>query len=94
MEQRNPWIQRLADLADLGMEPLPGVPVIEVAGENRVLIEKHDGVTEYSDRRIGIRVAYGQVSVCGRNLKLAQMTGEQLVILGSIECVQLHRRQI
>ncbi len=94
MEQRKPWMQRLADLADLGMEPLPGVPVIEVAGESRVLVEKHGGVTEYSDQRIGIRVSYGEVLVCGSDLKLAQMTGEQLVILGKIECVQLLRRRL
>ena len=44
MQKRN-WMQMLADGADLPAEPLPGVPVVEVAGENRVLIERHAGVT-------------------------------------------------
>lgn len=86
-------MQRLADTADLGTEPLPGVPVIEVAGEQRVLIEGHGGVTQYSRERICVRVNYGQVAVCGRGLDLARMSREQLVISGCIDCVELLRRR-
>ena len=92
MERRN-WMQKLADEADLPGEPLPGVPVVEVAGEHRVLIERHEGVTEYSRERICVKVRYGLVSVCGCGLELTRMTREQLVISGQIDCVQLQRRR-
>lgn len=92
MERRN-WMQKLADEADLPAEPLPGVPVVEVAGEHRVLIERHEGVTEYSRERICVKVRYGLVCVCGCGLELTRMTREQLVISGQIDCVQLQRRR-
>lgn len=93
MERNRHLMQRLADAADLSAEPIPGVPVIEVAGERRVLIERHCGVTEYSGERICVRVSFGQVAVCGCGLELARMTREQLVISGRIDCVQLLRRR-
>lgn len=87
------WIQKLADSADLAAEPLPGVPVVELAGEHRVLVERHGGVTEYSREKICVKVSYGQVCVCGSGLELTCMTREQLVISGCIGCIQLHRRK-
>ena len=90
--QKMNWMQKLADGADLSGEPLPGVPIVEIAGECRVLIERHGGVTEYSRERISVKVRYGTVSVCGCGLELTRMTREQLVISGRIDCVQLQRR--
>lgn len=86
------WMQKLADDADLSSESLPGVPIVEVAGESRVLIERHGGMTEYSRERICVKVRYGFVCVCGCGLELTRMSREQLVISGRIDCVQLQRR--
>lgn len=89
---KNNWMQKIADGADLSAEPLPGVPIVEVAGDCRVLIERHGGVTEYSRERICVKVRYGAVCICGCGLELTCMTRQQLVISGQIDCVQLQRR--
>lgn len=68
-----------------------GMPLVEIAGEKRVLIENHKGVTEYDADRICIRVKFGQICVCGGNLTLAQMTGACLVICGRIDSITLLR---
>lgn len=86
------FLQRLADGADLAMEPLPGQPIVEIAGDRRVLIENHIGVKEYSRERIGVKVKYGEVFVCGCGLELIRMTKEQLVISGRIDAVTIQRR--
>lgn len=86
------WMQKLADGVDLSGEPLPGMPIVEIAGECRVLIERHGGVTEYSRERISVKVRYGMITVCGCGLELTRMTREQLVISGRIDGVQLQRR--
>ena len=85
-------MERLADGADLSAEPLPGQPIVEIAGDRRVLIENHFGVKEYSRERIGVKVKYGVVTVCGCGLELIRMTKEQLVISGRIDGVTLARR--
>lgn len=70
---------------------LTGMPLVEIAGERRVLIENHRGVTEYDADRICVLVKFGQICVCGEGLTLAQMTGACLVICGRIDSVTLLR---
>lgn len=90
-KRRQIW-ERLADGADLAAEPLPGQPIVEIAGDRRVLIENHYGVKEYSREKIAVKVKYGFVCICGCNLELIRMTKEQLVISGRIDTVSLIRR--
>ena len=82
----------LWDRLDLPGESLPGQVVVEITGDNRVLIEHHCGVREYSRERIGVKVKYGMLQVCGSCLELRCMTKEQLVISGRIDCIVLKRR--
>jgi sporulation protein YqfC len=85
-------LSRLADGADLGEEPLPGQSLVEIAGDRRLLIENHCGVKEYSRERIGVKVKFGQINVCGSCLELRHMTRHQLLISGRIDAVTLCRR--
>ena len=85
-------LSRLTADLELPGEILPGQSLVELAGDSRVLIENHRGVTEYSRCRIGATVSFGQVLVCGENLELARMTQRQLVITGKVEGVTLVRR--
>ena len=83
--------RRLAE--DLQTENLSvsKVPLIELYGGRRVLIENHAGVQEYTDDFICVRVKCGQVCISGRNLRLALMSQERLVICGCIDSV--HRKE-
>ena len=74
------------------MSQISKLPLIEIAGDKRVLIENHIGILAYSCEEIQIKVCYGKVTVTGNNLRFMQMNGEQLVIKGCIENVQLVRR--
>lgn len=85
------FMERLTKAADLLEEPIPGLPLIELAGDRRVLIENHCGVTEYSTGRIQVKVKFGQISICGQCLELAKMTKGQLIISGRIQSVELLR---
>ncbi len=86
------FLERLAEDADLSMEPMPGQPIVEIAGDSRVLIENHFGVKGYSREKILIKVKYGTLCVCGCGLELLRMTREQLVVRGRIDAVTLQRR--
>ena len=90
--QRPNLIQKLADGADLSGEVLPKVPLIEIVGDSRVLIECHESVIQYGKEEICVRVKYGIVSIYGNNLELIKMTHEQLVIIGQICSLSLQRR--
>jgi len=92
MPSKDHWVQRIADESGLYGENLPGVPIVEIAGDRRVLIERHYGVVEYGTQRIRVRTIYGSICISGCNLQLKQMTKQQLIISGQIDSVQIQRR--
>lgn len=92
MSKGNRWNQLLASGADLASETMPGLPIVEMAGDGRVLIERHGGVTEYSRDRISVKVPFGSICVRGNCMELTRMTRQQLLISGHIDCIELHRR--
>lgn len=91
MDRRKSFIQRLAFAADLPDEPFPKTPLVEIMGDQRVLIENHCGVIEYGQRTIRVKVKKGQICIAGTGLILARMTAGQLIISGRIESVHLLR---
>ena len=84
-------LNKLAWIADLPDEAIPGRPLVEIIDNCRVLIENHKGVNEYGRTLIRIKVKFGSICVCGSNLELSRMTKGQLIISGRIESVQLCR---
>lgn len=93
MKQQRKLLQRIADKAVDTGEPIAGIPLVELAGDRRVLIEHHQGVLEYGLERICVRLRYGQLNICGTSLRLACMTKQQLVITGRIDSLHLTRTQ-
>lgn len=86
------WVKRLRQQMELDVQPMPGLPLVEIVGQGRVLIENHLGVCAYGREQICVQVKYGQIAVRGRGLELARMSREQLVITGRIEAVCLMGR--
>ena len=85
------WVRRLTQ--GLEGESLPGVTVAELAGDRRVLVEGHRGVTEYSPCRVTVKVGYGELSVRGCGLELRQMSKTHLVVCGRIDGIELRRNK-
>lgn len=71
----------------------PVLPIVELAGNSRVLIENHFGVTAYCLSQVNVKMKYGQVQVCGSSLMLEHMSRAKLVITGRIDGITLIRRE-
>ena len=44
MKRKGDWMQKLAEGLDLPGEPIPGLPLVEISGDRRVLVENHRGL--------------------------------------------------
>ena len=85
----------ILDLLRMGMPEgvtYSNLPIVELAGEGRVLIEHHQGVVAYSLEEIRIRVSYGSVLISGNGLKISEMRRMQLIVVGKIDKIILERR--
>lgn len=86
-------MRRSGILADANkINGLSKIPLVELAGAKRVLIENHQGILSYSLEEIQIKVAYGKLLVIGEKLMIMQMSREQIVITGQICSLQLSGR--
>lgn len=74
---------------ELPDEPVLGIPLVEILGNCRVLIENHHGVKGYSCSEITVCADFGTFCVRGNKLEIASMTKHRLVINGTIESVSL-----
>ncbi len=93
MRKEHRFFEQMMKQTALGPESVPGHPIVEIAGEHRVLLENHQGVAAYGKERILVNVKFGSVCVCGCNLEMIHMTKDQLVIYGKIDSVVLQRRR-
>lgn len=89
MKRENRFLNTVSDAIHIETKSLPGVPLIEICDQKRVLIENHQGIVGYGSREILIKVRYGVVCVCGDNLKLIKVCKEKLIITGKICTVNL-----
>lgn len=89
-DRKSIW-RNLLDSGGLEDECVPGQSVVELLGDNRVLIENHRRIIEYELERICIGVGYGMVCIVGSNLRLRHVTSRKLLITGRIDRLELHR---
>lgn len=85
---------RFRKIINLSTQQINGEPIIEIAGNRRVLIEHHKGVSEYEKTRIVIISKQDRITVSGSELEIQQMSQHQLIISGCIETVSIERGQV
>lgn len=87
MKRGTDIIQRVAMGVKLPGDLIIGMPLIEIFGNCRVLVENHYGVTGYSDCEISVCTDIGTLFIRGSRLEIANMNKHRLVITGTIEAV-------
>lgn len=90
--RRSRLYERLADLSGVISGAVPGMPLIEIISDKRVLIENHKGVCKYTRDQICVKCNFGIIKVSGTDLHIKNMSADQLMILGSIGCITMCRR--
>lgn len=82
-------LRALTEKAGLTAEALPGVPLLELNGDDRVLVENHRCVVGYTESEILIRVSFGLIQIAGDCLTLSCVKKELLLIQGNVHSITL-----
>lgn len=83
--------RKLPELLEIPDQTMPGEPIIEVYGDNRVLIEGRCAVTRYDSAQIQLRNACGTVCIYGCNLCMAELSCSRMIIKGNICNITISR---
>lgn len=63
--------------------------LLELYGQERLLVEQHRGILRYGDDCIRIAATFGTLVVEGTELRLCCMSRSQLVIRGRLRAIRL-----
>lgn len=78
-------LNKINELLEIPKEIISKIPKITVTGFDEVLIENFKGILEYEDFFVRISTHIGNISINGFNLKLSQMTEDDILVSGKIE---------
>ncbi len=78
-------LNRINELLEIPREIVSKVPKITITAFDEVLIENFKGILEYEEFFVRISTYIGNVNINGFNLKLSQMTEDDILVTGIIE---------
>ena len=79
------WMERFRT-ESVGLQPRT---LVELYGNERVLIEEHRGILGYGAEQIRVGASFGLVMLEGTHLHLCCMSRSQLVVRGRIASVRM-----
>lgn len=78
---------RLDEILDIPREVSTNNPKITMLGFEKVYIENHKGILEYQDFFIRLNTYIGIININGFNLKLEEMTTDDIMVTGKIDSI-------
>lgn len=90
---RRIWdLKKVLNTEKIGQRSESVLPIVEILGDKRILIEGHCGICGYCDEKIFVKTKIGGLQVIGSSLQIAEMSKSQLVVTGIIHSLTLQRR--
>lgn len=77
----------------LPKEVISKTPKLTLTGFEELFIENFKGIIEYEDFFARIKTEIGIININGFNLKLNQMTEEDILVTGRIESIEFEKER-
>ena len=84
--------KRINRMLELPRETYTNEPKLVITGFNEMVIENYKGILEYEDYYIKLNTFIGSININGFNLKLEQITEDNIRITGKIESIDIERQ--
>lgn len=78
----------LADAFQMPRDVVLNLPRISLVGNLQIVVENFHGVVEYTEEQVRVALVRGQLLVTGRELAIAYVHSEDILITGFIDRVE------
>lgn len=85
--------KRMSEFLEIPREVLSKTPKITITGFDEIVIENFKGILEYEDFFARISTSIGNININGFNLKLNQMTDDDILVTGKIENIDFEAKR-
>lgn len=83
---------KIDKMLEIPQEVYSNTPKITITGFNELIIENFKGILEYEDYYVRINTTLGIININGFDLKLENMTNDDLKVNGKIESIDIERK--
>lgn len=77
--------EKVAKLLELPEDVISDRPKITTVGGKEVFVENYSSIIEFTGERVRINTKYGIITITGKNMKIREITSEDIIIFGSID---------
>ena len=91
MKKNQRKFSKIDRLLEMPQEVYTDTPKITITGFNEMIIENFKGILEYEDYYIRINTSLGIVNINGYELKLENMTNDDIKVKGKVESIYIER---
>ncbi len=91
MKKKKNTLSKIDRLLEMPQEVYSDTPKLTITGFNEMVIENFKGILEYEDYYIRINTSLGMININGYELKLENMTNDDIRVTGKIESVDVDR---
>ncbi len=85
--------ERVSKFLEIPREVMSNIPKITITGFDEIFIENFKGILEYEDFFARISTSLGNININGFNLKLNQMTDDDILVTGKIENIDFENKK-
>ena len=89
MKKNQRKFSKIDRLLEMPQEVYTDTPKITITGFNEMIIENFKGILEYEDYYIRINTSLGIVNINGYELKLENMTNDDIKVKGKVESIDI-----
>lgn len=87
----NKKLSKLYRALEIPSEIFLQTPKVTNLGFNKMMIENYKNILEYQDIFIRINTEIGIINISGLNMKMEEMTKDDLIIEGDIDSIEFER---
>ena len=91
MKKNRNKFSKIDRILEMPQEVYTDMPKITITGFNEIIIENFRGILEYEDYYIRINTSLGIVNINGYELKLENMTNDDIKVNGKVESIEIER---
>ena len=91
MKKKRSTFSKIDRILEMPQEVYTDLPKITITGFNEMIIENFKGILEYEDYYIRISTSLGIVNINGYELKLENMTNDDIKVNGKVESIEIER---
>ena len=86
-KKNNRKSRKINEILELPEEVVSNKPKFTIVGFEELLIENYKAILEYEDFYIKINTHIGAININGFNLRLKEMTGDDIMVTGKIDSI-------